>query len=57
MAEAHEEKLGTLVKIGNPAVVGLGGFGMTTLMLQFHNLGWCPISPIIWHYYGKSLTW
>ncbi len=24
----------------NPAVVGLAGFGMTTLLLQFHNLGW-----------------
>lgn len=28
-------------KLGNPAVVGLAGFGMTTLLLQFHNLGWC----------------
>lgn len=26
---------------GNPTVVGLAGFGMTTLLLQFHNLGWC----------------
>jgi uncharacterized protein len=26
---------------GNPAVVGLAGFGCTTLMLQFHNLGLC----------------
>lgn len=26
---------------GNPGVVGLAGFGMTTLLLQFHNLGWC----------------
>lgn len=25
---------------GNPAVVGLAGFGATTLLLQFHNLGW-----------------
>jgi succinate-acetate transporter protein len=25
---------------GNPAVVGLAGFGTTTLLLQFHNLGW-----------------
>lgn len=29
------------VKQGNPAVVGLAGFGLTTLLLQFHNLGWC----------------
>jgi succinate-acetate transporter protein len=43
-----EEKLGTDIKIGNPAVVGLAGFGMTTLLLQFHNLGWVAISPIIW---------
>lgn len=33
--------------LGNPAVVGLAGFGMTTLMLQIHNLGWCEIGPII----------
>ncbi len=26
---------------GNPAVVGLAGFGLTILLLQFHNLGWC----------------
>jgi succinate-acetate transporter protein len=26
---------------GNPAVVGLAGFGVTTLLLQFHNFGWC----------------
>jgi hypothetical protein len=33
---------------GNPAVVGLGGFGMTTLMLQFHNLGWIGLAPVLW---------
>ncbi len=26
---------------GNPGVVGLAGFGLITLLLQFHNLGWC----------------
>ena len=36
------------IKLGNPAVVGLGGFGMTTLVLQCHNLGWCGIAPVIW---------
>lgn len=35
-------------KLGNPAVVGLAGFGMTTLILQFHNLGWCGLAPVIW---------
>jgi succinate-acetate transporter protein len=33
---------------GNPAVVGLGAFGLTTLMLQFHNLGWVGLAPVIW---------
>jgi len=34
-------------KMGNPAVVGLAGFGLTTLILQFHNLGWCGVGPIV----------
>ena len=33
---------------GNPAVVGLGGFGMTTIILQFHNLGLIGLGPVIW---------
>jgi uncharacterized protein len=32
---------------GNPAVVGLAGFGLTTLILQFHNLGWCGMGPVV----------
>ena len=36
------------MRSSNPAVVGLGGFGMTTLILQFHNLGWCGIGPVLW---------
>lgn len=35
-------------KQGNPAVVGLAGFGLTTLVLQFHNVGWMGIGPVIW---------
>ncbi len=34
--------------LANPAAVGLAGFGGTTLLLQFHNLGWCGVSPILW---------
>ncbi len=34
-------------KNGNPAVVGLAGFGLTTLILQFHNVGWCGIGPVL----------
>ncbi len=39
---------GVSPKTGNPAVVGLAGFGLTTLMLQFHNLGLAGIGPIIY---------
>lgn len=35
-------------KFGNPAVVGLAGFGLTTLVLQFHNVGWAGNGPMIW---------
>lgn len=35
-------------KPGNPAVVGLGGFGLTTMILQFHNVGWMGVGPVIW---------
>ena len=38
----------TEIKFGNPAVVGLAGFGMTTFVLQCHNLGWCGIAPVLW---------
>jgi len=34
-------------KKGNPAVVGLAGFSMTTLVLQFHNVGWCGLGPVV----------
>jgi succinate-acetate transporter protein len=32
----------------NPAVVGLAGFGGTTLLLQFHNLGLCGSGSVLW---------
>lgn len=35
------------MKNGNPAVVGLAGFGLTTLLLQFHNLGWLGLGPVL----------
>lgn len=38
----------TEVKIGNPAVVGLAGFGLSTLLLQFHNIGIIGIEPVLW---------
>jgi succinate-acetate transporter protein len=30
--------------IGNPGVVGLAGIGITTMLLQFHNVGWCDFA-------------
>lgn len=35
-------------KLGNPAVVGLAAFGLTTMMLQFHNVGWAGMGPVVW---------
>lgn len=35
-------------RLGNPAVVGLAGFGTTTLVLQFHNLELMGIGPVVW---------
>jgi succinate-acetate transporter protein len=32
---------------GNPAVVGLAGFALTTMLLQIHNIGLCDIGPIV----------
>ena len=34
-------------KLGNPAVVGLAGFGLTTLLLQFHNIGLIGLGPVV----------
>ncbi len=33
--------------MGNPAVVGLAGFGLTTLLLQFHNIGLLGLGPVV----------
>ncbi|MCL2000022.1 MAG: acetate uptake transporter [Planctomycetes bacterium] len=35
------------VKLGNPAPLGLMGFGMTTILLNIHNAGFYPISSVI----------
>ena len=34
-------------KNANPAVVGLAGFGLTTLLLQIHNLGLMGLGPVV----------
>lgn len=33
--------------MANPACVGLGGFALTTFVLQLHNLNVCGIAPVI----------
>jgi hypothetical protein len=48
MTDSSFEPPKTATPFGNPAAVGLGAFGLTTLMLQFHNLGWVGIAPVIW---------
>lgn len=35
-------------KLGNPAVIGLAGFALTTFILQLHNLGLIGLAPVIW---------
>ncbi len=34
-------------KFANPAVVGLAGFGLTTMLLQFHNIGFIGLGPVV----------
>lgn len=34
--------------VANPAAVGLGAFGATTLLLQFHNLGFVSTGAVMW---------
>ena len=34
-------------KYANPAPVGLLGFGMTTILLNFHNAGFYPLDAMI----------
>lgn len=34
-------------KMANPAAVGLAGFGLTTLLLQFHNIGLLGLGPVV----------
>lgn len=34
-------------KIANPAPLGLLGFGMTTILLNIHNMGFFPVSAVI----------
>jgi len=35
------------VKLANPASLGLMGFGMTTVLLNFHNAGFFPLDSMV----------
>ena len=37
----------TRIPVGNPAVVGLAGFGLTTIILQLHTLELCSFGPVV----------
>lgn len=45
VAQREEVKVPAL---GNPAAVGLGAFGSTTLLLQFANLGFVDPAAVMW---------
>lgn len=34
--------------LGNPAAIGLGAFAATTMLLQFHNLGFVGVGAVMW---------
>ncbi|MFA6279284.1 MAG: acetate uptake transporter [Bdellovibrionales bacterium] len=42
-----ETKMTITDKTGNPAPLGLLGFGMTTVLLNFHNIGLYPLDSMI----------
>jgi len=52
--DLSSEKENTLIKtqvqmtFGNPAAVGLGAFGATTILLQLHNLGVIGNGAVMW---------
>lgn len=46
--EATKTGLNRKKRLGNPAVVGLAGFGLTTLLFQFYNFGWMKPGPVLW---------
>ncbi len=47
-SEIQKAVAGTEKGLANPAAVGLGAFGATTMLLQFHNLGFVGIGAVMW---------
>jgi uncharacterized protein len=46
--EIQREVAGSDKTLANPAAVGLGAFGATTMLLQFHNLGFVGVGAVMW---------
>jgi len=46
--EIQREIAGSEQRLANPAAVGLGAFGATTLLLQVHNLGLIGVGAVMW---------
>jgi uncharacterized protein len=46
--EIQRAVAGSEKTLANPAAVGLGAFGATTLLLQFHNLGFVGVGAVMW---------
>jgi uncharacterized protein len=47
-SEIQRSLTSTEKSLANPAAVGLGAFGATTLLLQFHNLGFVGVNAVMW---------
>jgi uncharacterized protein len=47
-SEIQRSIAGTEKSLANPAAVGLGAFGATTMLLQFHNLGFVSTGAVMW---------
>ena len=47
-SEIQRTIAGTEKSLANPAAVGLGAFGATTMLLQFHNLGFVGVGAVMW---------
>ncbi len=47
-SEIQRSIASTEKSLANPAAVGLGAFGATTMLLQFHNLGFVGVGAVMW---------
>jgi uncharacterized protein len=47
-SEIQSAVAGSDKSLANPAAVGLGAFGATTMLLQFHNLGFVGVGAVMW---------